>query len=497
MTPAFSLNESPTRRIVPVVRRLDAAPDPAALVQQLAPAGDAILFESGRHHPATGRYSFLALAPRFSVIADRTGLRIVSADGVERPQGSPVALLRALLARDRSPWDSSLPPFTGGFAGYLSYDARVWFERVPQRAHDDLGLPLFHWTWWDSVVAIDHLERCTWVMVNPWPAAHGQRADDAAAVEVERLAQGVAEAATPVQPAPTAGDATMTPSLRPQMTRQAFETMVRRAQAYIRDGDIYQVNLSQRFSGAIGVDPWTLYATLRTINPSPFACFARLGDVVIASCSPERLLRIQGDVVETRPIAGTRPRGHTPEADLDQTVELILSDKERAEHIMLVDLERNDVGRVCDYHSVRVDELMVLEEYSHVRHIVSNVRGRLRPTADRLDALAAVFPGGTITGTPKVRAMEIIDELESVARGPYTGTIGYVGANGAADLNILIRTFVIAHGQAHVQVGAGIVADSDPGREYAETLAKGAALFAAFRQAHAPRHVVEQPALAG
>lgn len=464
---------------MPVVRVLDGAPDPLNLFKRLDDGGDALLLESGRHHPATGRYSFLASAPRLTVRATRQGVVCVLPDGAEACTADPLPLLRRLLARYRSRPDPALPPFTGGFAGHISYEARHWFERLPQRAADDLGLPWLHWTLWGQVVAIDHLQRRTWVIANAWPEGDPVRAYAQAADAVERLAGRVAAAEeTPeerVSHAPSV--------LQPQMAQPAFERMVRRAQQYIRDGDIYQVNLSQRFSGPLRADPRALYGALRSVNPSPFACFARLGDVTIVGCSPERLLRMQDRLIETRPIAGTRPRGATSQADLHQTVELILSEKERAEHLMLVDLERNDLGRVCAYGSVRVDDLMAIEDYSHVFHIVSNVRGHLREGADRLDALAAVFPGGTITGTPKVRAMEIIDELEPVARGLYTGSMGYAGTNGAMDWNILIRTFVIAGGCAHVQVGAGIVADSDPAREYEETLAKGAALVEAFRRA--------------
>jgi len=253
---------------------------------------------------------------------------------------------------------------------------------------------------------------------------------------------------------------------------------VRRAKKYIKAGDIFQANLSQRLSHPVaGIEPFEIYKVLRDINPSPFACFLDFGDLQIASSSPERLIRSEGRFVETRPIAGTRPRGKTASEDLALSCELLLSDKERAEHIMLVDLERNDLGRVCVYGTVRVDELMVLEEYSHVIHIVSNVIGRLKRDKDRFDLLAASFPGGTITGAPKIRCMEIIDELEPVTRNIYTGSIGYLGFNGDMDLNIVIRTFVIKDGMAHVQVGAGIVADSDPAREYYETLYKAEALL--------------------
>jgi anthranilate/para-aminobenzoate synthase component I len=253
--------------------------------------------------------------------------------------------------------------------------------------------------------------------------------------------------------------------------------MVRRCKEYIAAGDIYQANLSQRLSAKIAdADPLRLYALLREINPSPFAALLDFGDMQLVSSSPERLIRLCDGIADTRPIAGTRRRGNDNVERQELSVELLTNEKERAEHIMLLDLERNDLGRVCSYGSVQVDEMMVIEDYSHVIHIVSNVRGELAKGKDCFDLIQAVFPGGTITGVPKVRCMEIIDELEPVARGPYTGSIGYISNAGDMDLNIVIRTFVIKDGTAHIQVGAGIVADSDPEREYFETLQKGEAL---------------------
>ncbi|MEW6163384.1 MAG: anthranilate synthase component I family protein, partial [Nitrospirota bacterium] len=263
-----------------------------------------------------------------------------------------------------------------------------------------------------------------------------------------------------------------------EMKEDDYMGIVRRAKEYIAAGDIFQANLSQRVSAHIGdISPWSLYRILSLINPSPFAAFMDFGDYQIVSSSPERLLRVKDGIIETRPIAGTRPRGKDSKEDELMRSELLLNEKERAEHIMLIDLERNDLGRVSDYGTIRVDELMITEDYSHVIHIVSNVRGNLADGKDCFDAIKAAFPGGTITGVPKVRCMEIIDELEPVRRGPYTGSIGYIGFSGNMDLNIVIRTFVIKGGMAYVQAGAGIVADSDPEREYYETLKKAEALI--------------------
>ncbi|MEK6652770.1 MAG: anthranilate synthase component I family protein, partial [Nitrospirota bacterium] len=266
-------------------------------------------------------------------------------------------------------------------------------------------------------------------------------------------------------------------ALKYGLSKKQYMGIVKKTKGYIAAGDIFQANLSLRVSAEIGrTKPWELYKILRSINPSPFAAYIDFGDYQIVSSSPERLISIRNGIVETRPIAGTRPRGKDREEDEKMRKELLLNEKERAEHIMLIDLERNDIGRVCDYGSVHVDELMITEDYSHVIHIVSNVKGNLADGKTCFDAIKAAFPGGTITGVPKVRCMEIIAELEPVSRGPYTGSIGYIGFSGNMDLNIIIRTFLIKKGFAYVQAGAGIVADSDPEREYYESLKKAEAL---------------------
>ena len=269
--------------------------------------------------------------------------------------------------------------------------------------------------------------------------------------------------------------------LSPSSTPGEFEAMVTRALEYINAGDIFQANLSQRFTASWDGPALALYRALRAINPSPFACFLSTPELAVVSCSPERLVRVQDGRVDTRPIAGTRPRGRSPEEDAVNSLELLMSDKERAEHIMLVDLARNDLGRIAVAGSVKVNELMTLEEYSHVIHIVSDVSGLLRRRVDAVDVLRAVFPGGTITGCPKVRCMQVIRELEPVARGLYTGSLGYLGFDGTMDVNIAIRTMVLQDQRLSFHVGAGIVADSEPEREYHETLAKAEALMKALR----------------
>jgi aminodeoxychorismate synthase component I len=459
-----------------------------------------VLLESARVHEKIGRYSFVTADPylTFRSRSDTVELSLPAT-----PRGKygkratmnrkPLRKLRELMANYRTQPVPGLPPFTGGCVGYFSYDFVRQFEKIPQTAHDDLGIPEACFLFVDLVVAFDHMQNRCWVIVNPgareqemgfrtpepeqWAGLYDQ-----AAARLHAIAEKVMSARAPAgdrepgkMPSPAA--------LEPALTQQAFESMVRKCKEYIAAGDIYQANLSQRFSTPLGdADPIRLYSILRDINPSPFAAYCDFGDVKLVSSSPERLVRLAGRKADTRPIAGTRRRGSSGEETRELTADLLTNEKERAEHIMLLDLERNDLGKVCTYGSVTVDEMMVVEDYSHVIHIVSNVEGELAPGCDGFDLIRAVFPGGTITGVPKVRCMQIIDELEPVARGPYTGSIGYLANSGDLDLNIIIRTFVIKDGTAHVQVGAGIVADSDPGREYIETLQKAEALRKALER---------------
>jgi anthranilate/para-aminobenzoate synthase component I len=346
----------------------------------------------------------------------------------------------------------------------------------------------------DKVIAFDHMQGKAWLIVSPgardtglgyrdishidWSTAYEE------AVEIVLKFGSEKEHSSEVQKCGSAEvftselPSSRTSALNYEMSKEQYMDIVRRAKEYIAAGDIFQANLSQRISAEIGdKDPWEIYKVLRSVNPSPFAAYADFGNYQIVSSSPERLIKVKDNVIETRPIAGTRPRGRDFKEDEQMRAELLLNEKERAEHIMLIDLERNDIGRVSRYGSVAVDELMITEDYSHVIHIVSNVRGILEKGKTCFDVIKAAFPGGTITGVPKVRCMEIIDDLEPVQRGPYTGSLGYIGFSGNMDLNIIIRTFVIKDGFVYVQAGAGIVADSDPEREYYETLKKAEALI--------------------
>ena len=443
-----------------------------------------VLLESARGAEAGQRYSIIAADPSLVLRATGTKLEYISRNGDRRAlRGDPFLALRDILSRMAVPRPAGFPPFYGGAIGYLGYDLAHFIERLPRRAPDDLGFPDFQLAFYDSAAVVDHQELLLWLIFTPF----GERflKEPRRVLCEEGCARLSALEARLHGPPHVASGAISRAPLRitPGQDEEAYVYRVRRCLEHIAAGDIYQANLSHRFEVAMGErSPRALYQRLRDINPSPFAALLEFPDVTLAGCSPERLVRLTGIEVETRPIAGTRPRGGTPEQDRRLVDELIMSEKERAEHLMLVDLERNDIGRVCAYGSVRVDEFMVVERYSHVSHIVSNIRGRLGDGRDAVDLIQAVFPGGTVTGVPKIRCMEILDDLEPVRRGPYTGSVGYFSPSGDLDLNIVIRTLVCTGERAYLQVGAGIVADSDPVREYEETLYKAEALFAALRE---------------
>ncbi|MHB8781537.1 MAG: aminodeoxychorismate synthase, component I [Candidatus Geothermincolia bacterium] len=417
--------------------------------------------------PRLGRYSFLAFDP-CSVIESRgRDCRLARRDGrTEARAANPFAFLRETLDSYTMKTPAGLPPFLGGGVGFLAYELGRHIERLPASAVDDLGLPEMAFAFYDRVVAHDHASGETWLVVT------GEEGVDLE----ERLheAMNALRARPPVYAAPAAPSGE---GLRSGFTREAYLESVKRVKEYIRAGDIYQANLSQRFTASLAQHPWTVYRKLRRLNAAPFSAYLNFGEVAICSSSPERFVKLSGDRVETRPIKGTRPRSADEAEDAALRRELTGSVKDRAELSMIVDLERNDLGRVCSYGSVEVEEHAVIESYATVHHLVSTVAGKLHPGRDIVDLLRASFPGGSITGAPKIRSMEIIDELEPTARSVYTGCIGYIGWDGAADLNIAIRTILATHGSAHFQVGGGIVADSDPADEYQETLDKGAAIF--------------------
>lgn len=454
------------------------------LVYSLFSENGSFVFESIKGPEKIARFSFIGFEPASRIKIKNGFIEIESEERVSVSQCNPLKRIREILFSYRQIPVEFLPPFQGGLAGILSYDFVHYLERLPRTTIDDLRIPDADLFLIDRLIAFDHLNKRAWVIV--CPGLRDGKPDpsvfyDEAEYHLDRICRIAEARCSEVRkhgPNLRTYELPANIEIIHEMKKNEYMDMVKRAKEYIAAGDIFQANLSQRVSAHIhNTDPWDIYNVLSTINPSPFAGYINFGDYQIVSSSPERLVRIKDRVIETRPIAGTRPRGRNFNEDEKMRDELLLNEKERAEHIMLIDLERNDLGKVSDYGTVEVDELMITEDYSHVIHIVSNVRGILAPNRSVIDAIRAVFPGGTITGVPKVRCMEIIDELEPVQRGPYTGSMGYIGFSGNMDLNIIIRTFVIKNDRAYVQAGAGIVADSDPEREYYETLKKAEALI--------------------
>jgi anthranilate synthase component 1 len=439
----------------------------------------AFLLESVEGGEQVGRYSFLGKDP-FLILRSRGGRTTIERAGQVTAVATPfIDTLRELMAGFHSPFVPGLPRFTGGAVGYLGYDAAAWFEPVtlqPTADEDEeAGFMLF-----DTVLAFDHVRHRILIIAN----ARITGGEDLEALyqfaraKIEFVERELDR--TLSKPAHVEARAL---EITSNVTRERFEEMARTAKEHIAAGDIYQVVLSQRFETGFDVDPFMAYRALRHVNPSPYMYFLRLGGRAIVGSSPEMLVRVEGRAMQTHPIAGTRPRGVTAEDDLRLAEELKRSEKERAEHVMLVDLGRNDLGRVAEYGSVKVPTYMTLERYSHVMHLVSIVEGQLAADRDRLDALVACFPAGTVSGAPKVRAMEIIAELENRRRGAYAGAVGYLDFAGNLDFCITIRTVIIEHGRAYVQAGAGIVADSDPAAEYEETRDKARAVIQALELA--------------
>ena len=441
----------------------------------------AFLLESVEGGEHVGRYSFLGKDP-FLILRARDGKTIVDRAGQTSESEKPfVATLRELMASFHSPFVPGLPRFTGGAVGYLGYDAAAWFEPVtlqpPTEPEDEGGFMLF-----DTVLAFDHVRHRILIIANARITGDEDLESlyQFACAKIEFVER---ELERPLSKPPCADKSPI--DVTSNVSREEFEQMVRTAKEYIAAGDIYQVVVSQRFETKLGADPFTVYRALRHVNPSPYMYFIRMGDRSIVGSSPEMLVRVEGHRVETHPIAGTRPRGRNEEEDQRLGEELRRNEKERAEHVMLVDLGRNDIGRVSAYGTVKVPTYMVLERYSHVMHLVSIVEGRLADGCDRLDALASCFPAGTVSGAPKVRAMEIIAELENRRRGVYAGAVGYLDFAGNLDFGITIRTVLIEHGRAYVQAGAGIVADSNPAAEYEETRDKARGVIRALELAQA------------
>ncbi|OIO38760.1 MAG: hypothetical protein AUJ72_01975, partial [Candidatus Omnitrophica bacterium CG1_02_46_14] len=395
----------------------------------------------------------------------------------------PFKILRRVLGLYTCAPRPNLPAFVGGAVGYFGYESKNYLEPASFRSFKGTPvLPDVYLLFFDEGVVIDHEKMEMFIFSTVHAGKNLKKCFDSAMQTLNALENELRRSAKPKRKdcCPQVPDEKADPLIDSSMSRPEFIQKVKKIKQAIRRGDIYQANLSQRFSFTLGKEPLDVYENLRKVNPSPFFGFLDALDFQIVSGSPERLLKLENGVLETRPIAGTRARGKNEKEDEALSKDLILNPKERAEHIMLVDLERNDLGRVSEYGSVSVNELMGIENYSHVKHIVSNVRSRLKKELDAVEAFKAFFPGGTITGTPKIRCMEILDTLEPVERGPYTGSLGYFSFTGNMDFNIIIRSLVIKNGTAHLQVGAGIVADSIPGKEYEETLYKAEGLLTAI-----------------
>ena len=470
---------------VPVVKELVAdLLTPVSAFLRIAEHSDyAFLLESVEGGEHVGRYSFLGKDP-FVMLRAREGKTIVDKAGVTtQTSGEFVDVLRRMMADFSSPFVPELPRFTGGAVGYFSYDTAAWFEPVTLQAdgkpdpalQDEAAFMIF-----DTVLAFDHVQHRILIIANAriTPDDDLEALYQFACAKIDFLERELRRDLSHPQPRPGASI-----EVTSNVPRERFLEMVKTAKEYIAAGDIYQVVLSQRFEAEISADPFTVYRALRHVNPSPYMYFLRIGKVSIVGSSPEMLVRVEGGMAQTHPIAGTRPRGKSDEEDTRLAEELKRNEKERSEHVMLVDLGRNDLGRVSQFGTVRVPQFMGLEKYSHVMHLVSIVEGKLADDQDRLDALVACFPAGTVSGAPKVRAMEIIAELETDRRGIYAGAVGYLDFAGNLDFCITIRTLVITGTRAMVQAGAGIVADSNPSAEYQETQDKAKALIRALELA--------------
>lgn len=468
-------------KIYPVYAELSFIPPQQAYESIKGPYS--FLLESIKGPEKIARYSFAGTKP-FLIFKVKNGTVELEYKGRKiLSSGQPLKKLKELLLSYKIEPPEDFPPFLGGAVGIISYDFVHYFERLPRTATDDLQIPDAHFLLVDTLIAFDHKHKKTFIISCPGTDEIGSTIGlfekdsgtyyDSACEKIKELYKLINSEGSK---SPKGFKKPI--KIQHEMSKNDYINIVRRTKEYIKAGDIFQANLSQRVSANIGnTEQWEIYKILSKINPSPFAAYLDMCDYQIVSSSPERLLRFTGETVETRPIAGTRPRGFDAESDIAMRADLLLNEKERAEHLMLIDLERNDLGKISDYGSVFVDEFMITENYSHVIHIVSNIKGTVVKNKNCFDAIRAAFPGGTITGVPKVRCMEIIDELEHVTRGPYTGSLGYISFTGTMDLNIIIRAFVIKNGIAYVQAGAGIVADSEPEREYFETLKKAEALI--------------------
>jgi anthranilate synthase component 1 len=467
--------------LIPVYREIMADMDtPVSAFKKIDDGRYSFLLESIEGGEKWARYTFLGSTPSQVIRSSGNTVELLSENGAIRREETtdPLGFIRDYLARYTPVEIEGLPRFFGGAVGYLGYDMVRHFEKLTTAKPALIGAFDSYFFITDTIVIFDNVRQKIKVVSN----AHldgditPQVAYAAATAKIDAI---IGKLKAPL-PAMAGKPSDRRVSFVSNVSREDFEESVTKAKEYVKAGDIIQVVLSQRFSGELTVDPLDIYRVLRTLNPSPYMFFLRMDDTLVVGASPEVMVRKEGFKAELRPIAGTRPRGANAEEDESLELELLADPKERAEHVMLVDLGRNDLGRVCKTGTVKVSELMVVERYSHVMHIVSNVRGELEEGRDAFDVVRATFPAGTLSGAPKVRAMEIIDETEPVRREIYGGAVGYFSFSGNMDLAIAIRTLVVKDGQVHLQAGAGIVADSDPAAEYRETVNKAMAVVKAI-----------------
>ncbi len=462
---------------------------PVSVYLKLRNGGPSFLLESVEKGEQVGRYSFIGVHPPMTVTAHGDKVQIGGAGGavLSEQTGDPLSIVKELMAGRQAVHQPGLPLFTGGVVGYFGYDLVRFMERLPNTAKRVVDVPDMMLMFADNLVAFDHVRHKLIIMAQMRVGQDAIAAYADAVARIEKIIGDIRKPLTPPAPKECSSDA----QWQSNVTQAEHEANIEKAKEYIRAGDIFQVVLSQRLTRKTQADPFTIYRALRMLNPSPYMFFLDFkgvagvkGDpVTIVGSSPEMHVRVTDHWAQLHPIAGTRWRGKTHEEDKQLAEELLADPKERAEHVMLVDLGRNDLGRVCEYGTVTVPEMMVVERYSHVMHIVSDVRGKLRPEHDAFSLLRATFPAGTLSGAPKVRAMEIIEELEGVRRGTYGGAVGYIGYDGNSDTCITIRTITMKGNTCYLQAGGGIVADSDPTAEFKESINKAKALAVAVEQA--------------
>ncbi len=469
--------------IRPLLYELEYFIDPVSLYGFLRNEPYSSFLDSAMDYEKLGRFSFVGYDP-FMVLETRgEDIAVMTADGTEKVKANPFQFLRSLLSYYETKPASGEIPFSSGCIGYFSYDLRYFTEKLPSTAKDDIALPDMILSFYDVVLIFDNLLKKAYISSSGLPLLDAKKNSARAESRLEYAKRYVYSIPSNIFNGPEPLYRNSRPDysgISSNFTRNSYKEAIKRAKDYIKEGDIYQVNLSQRLSTEFSGDSFELYKTLRRINPAPFAAYLNYDKFQVISASPERFLRISGKDIETRPIKGTRPRGINDTEDARLKDELIRSEKDRAEHLMIVDLERNDIGRVCEYGSVAPVEFIITESYSTVHHLVSTVSGRLKDGVDVVDCLLNCFPGGSITGAPKIRAMEIIEELEPTKRGIYTGSIGYIDFSGNSDLSIVIRTVIAKDGVLHFQVGGGIVADSDADKEFDETMDKARAIIDAI-----------------